>query len=322
MIITVPIDEECWQPLSYADILPNTYLISNYGKIKFIETDKLVNILQYNDKGYCLVSLRTTTHNKTYSVHRLVAFIYVPGYDASTGKIIVNHRDSLRYNNYYENLEWTTYWNNTIHGICDGNIKGTIMKNGEKLIYTPDFIESICEYIRDGVKAKDICELLKIDDHIIKPVKSLIKDIKQGRTHRDISSLYGIQYTKRNLFDIGKVHIICQLLSEGVSDNDIIIRMEVPDEEIPKYNKVIFNITHKYAFVNISNLYGIQKRERVLSTYSDELVRSVCELFVEGYSYNEIINKLNLESNNKIKSFLSDIHCRHSHNDISKDYVW
>lgn len=313
-----------WKKLEYKDILP-IYYISDYGDIYNMEKNRYVNHLQYKDNGYVYVSLKTTSSNKTFSLHVLVAYSFVPGYNPDTGKIVVNHKDSSRSYNYYKNLEWTTYWENTIHGIKNGFIEGTVLKNGDKLIYNKEFIESICEYLQSGYRSKDIITALCIDDiRAQKSVKSLIKDLKCHRTHKDITSSYNIQHVKRNLFPIDKVHDICKLMEQKLTDDEIIKNLKILNkDEIVRYRQVIFNIRHRYSFIKISSMYNIPDVEYQIDRQSIEIKRKICELLQDGYSINEITDKL--YSGDKPKSFKSlikDIRDRRSNTKISKDYKW
>ena len=49
---------------------------------------------------------------KGFSVHTLVARAFCDGYKKG---LIVNHIDGNKLNNYYKNLEWVTYKENSIH---------------------------------------------------------------------------------------------------------------------------------------------------------------------------------------------------------------
>jgi len=60
----------------------------------------------------CRVSLWKDGKEKTWLVHRLVAFAFIPEVE---GKIYINHIDGSRLNNSIDNLEWCTSEENINH---------------------------------------------------------------------------------------------------------------------------------------------------------------------------------------------------------------
>ena len=106
------------------------YKISNKGNV--ISEDRLVpdgrsekfrklkgNIVKFSKGSYYSVSLSKNKIKKKYLVHRLVAESFL---EKIENKNIVNHKDSNRYNNNIENLEWCTQKENYAHAKNKGNI--------------------------------------------------------------------------------------------------------------------------------------------------------------------------------------------------------
>lgn len=328
MYIVINDEKERWVDLEYPNVQP-IYEISNYGDIRFKETKEYVNKLVYSydrdeSDSYYVVSLRTIKHwNDTIGVHILVAWMYCKHpKDMDKVKYVPNHLDSNHFNNYYKNLEWITYWENSKHGILHGRIKGTTMSNGEKLIYTRGMVETILELLQDGYKPIEICKRLDVEEGVYPQVKALIKDLKRKRTHKDISANYNIKHEKRNLFSLDTVHEICKLLQKNYSDDEIISELNIPDEDKDMVLHKIYNIKHKIAFVKISDMYNIPKSDNVMSSYSDELVHNICKLLQEHRSTDDIIEILGLLDTNKIRSLIKDIRTRKSRCKISKNYYW
>ena len=96
----------------------NRYYINNVGEV--LDTDYrktgVAKILKYKVPKY--VYPRVTLYfegigYKSVSIHRLVAEAFVSNpnhYD------MVNHKDEIKTNNYYENLEWVTASQNVNYG--------------------------------------------------------------------------------------------------------------------------------------------------------------------------------------------------------------
>ena len=96
------------------------YDLSNYGVSKngnIINTKRNILLSKIKDEnGYEIVGLYCSKLNKNllFSVHRLVAYMYIINNDPINKKQI-NHIDKNRSNNYYKNLEWVTPQENIAH---------------------------------------------------------------------------------------------------------------------------------------------------------------------------------------------------------------
>lgn len=111
-------DEECKIIKGYR----GKYIITPSGKV-FNNYTGVVMKPRFI-RGYPHVGLRVfngeTSIQKLYKVHRLVAEYFIPNpnnYD------IVNHKDGNKANPNKDNLEWSTYSENTIHAVKTGLIK-------------------------------------------------------------------------------------------------------------------------------------------------------------------------------------------------------
>lgn len=96
------------------------YQVSSEGNVKSLrfrghDVESLMKISEHHT-GYLIVQLGKHP-SKTYLVHQLVARAFLP---TIKGKEIVNHIDGNKKNNNVNNLEWTTYKENTEHAIRTG----------------------------------------------------------------------------------------------------------------------------------------------------------------------------------------------------------
>lgn len=101
---------EVWKKVNYPG-LENKYDISNYGKIYSYFLKKIKKTRE-NCCGYEVFTYSLNGITKSLSVHRLVAFTFIPNIE---NKPIVNHKDHNRLNNNVDNLEWMTYSENSKH---------------------------------------------------------------------------------------------------------------------------------------------------------------------------------------------------------------
>lgn len=94
------------------------YEISNFGHVRNFVTFELLKP-QTHYKGHLTIFLCHKGIKKKYFVHRLVAILFIK---RVKGKLIVNHKDTDKQNNYYLNLEWCTISENTKHAFDHGLI--------------------------------------------------------------------------------------------------------------------------------------------------------------------------------------------------------
>lgn len=108
--------------------LYNDYQVSNLGRIKSYKNGNEVILKGYvANNGYLTVSL----NNKKYSVHRLVADVFI---HKIPEKNVVNHIDGNKLNNSVENLEWCTTGDNIRHAYKIGLMDNAIKKMKKKKI--------------------------------------------------------------------------------------------------------------------------------------------------------------------------------------------
>ncbi len=103
-------ENELWLPL---DRFNGRYLISNLGQIKSVQNNLMLKP-SFDKDGYRRISLRINNKSYFFRVGVLVARYFIPN---PNNLKIVNHIDSIKTNDYYYNLEWTSVRENTCHGI-------------------------------------------------------------------------------------------------------------------------------------------------------------------------------------------------------------
>lgn len=105
-----------WKPINL-EPFNKTHLISNYGDIKVIKTNRILK--QRLDKdGYYQVNLYCEGFEITKKVHRLVALTFLT--ESFDDGLVVNHIDGVKTNNFVYNLEWVTIQKNTQHAYDNG----------------------------------------------------------------------------------------------------------------------------------------------------------------------------------------------------------
>ena len=228
------------------------YLIYPNGKVFSKKTNKLLTP-QIDSHGYYQVSIS----GKTKSLHRLVAETYLPN---TLNKREVNHIDGDKGNNNVTNLEWSTSKENKKHAWELGlyNHKG---ENHYLSSIQEEDVHNICKLLQEGYRSVDICSLLNLD-------KSLVANIRSGRTWKDISSTYNIEVKRQERKSIDSVVKICNLMEQGLSNSSIYELYP----SIPEYD--IVRIRSGKIFKNISSNFNIpdSKYKRI----TKDLATKIC----------------------------------------------
>lgn len=129
--------QEIWKDIPYYE---DYYQISNHGNVKTKErTLENVNGKKslYKSKErkpslseYRMIALSKNGYVKMFKISRIVATVFVDGY--SEKNRVVNHVDGNKYNDFYKNLEWCSYSENTLHAY---NNKLAKRKNGDTGVF-------------------------------------------------------------------------------------------------------------------------------------------------------------------------------------------
>jgi hypothetical protein len=193
MIITINKEDELFKPIKYVGIQKNRYLISNYGEVIDLKTNKRKKLSPHKGNGYVVGKFKMENgKKKTLAIHRLVAFTFVDGYDDLEEKIIVNHKDSIKDHNYYENLEWVTTSENNFHkyehGKGDSKPPTYLGEEHPQNIYEITVIIQICQLIEKGLSNTNIMKTFGYaGQNDNKKFYSLIYDIRRKRTWTHVS---------------------------------------------------------------------------------------------------------------------------------------
>ena len=98
--------------------------------------------------GYKKVELSKNGVTKSYKVHRLVAYAFIPPVE---GKDVINHKDGNPQNNHVSNLEWCNQRENVIHAL----------ETGLRKVHTVTQ-EELSAMVESGLRQKDIVHLTHI----------------------------------------------------------------------------------------------------------------------------------------------------------------
>lgn len=126
--------QEIWKTVVIDGEIYENYEVSNLGKIRSLNYNRSGEVkelrLIVSEGGYLTVNLCKDGKYKMYTVHRLVAFAFIPN-DDSENKTDVNHIDEDKSNNTVENLEWCTKKQNINHGTRNERVAKAL---GKKII--------------------------------------------------------------------------------------------------------------------------------------------------------------------------------------------
>lgn len=276
-----------WMNLDVLNIL-QIYEINQYGEIRYKETE--IYITQYLNKttGYFCVNLRTRDdkYAKSFTVHRLVALMFVSGYSETNN--VVDHIDCDKTNNFYKNLEWVTMRENNARARKNGLINNTRGTGIGTNILPEELVSLICKLLvkYDGKVFKVMRTLSIMNIHI---GNHLIYQIKNKKTWSWISD----KYFSKDQFDLireNEVKKICEELikSNGkISEVLSILKNEIPDIDY----SIIKDIKHKKHWKEISDKYFDDTYFSKQTEILPEHVHMICKALIEYDGIGSIVYK-------------------------------
>lgn len=154
------------------------YQVSNLSRVKSFVAIKYKNA-NYNKehikkqsigkRGYYAISVRKNGKLKLLTVHRLIAFAFIPN---PKDKPYINHKDGNKLNNDISNLEWATSSENNLHAYKTG------------LKYVSEYQKNKTSLMNRGSNQHNS----KLKEHDISGIRRLNKTIKG----KEIAKIYNV----------------------------------------------------------------------------------------------------------------------------------
>lgn len=170
MILEVFIEK--WKTVKSA---PN-YEISNYGKVRRAKDNYHLKI-STDRYGYGKIQLIRVDGSSYYTtIHRLVAIAFL---DNPNGYTQVNHKDGIKLNNRYTNLEWCSAKYNVNHSYIHGlnNNRLPVVLEDLTVPYKKSFIsvKEMCRYL--NMKPSVVIPYIRFSHNIVFGLSELVKII-------------------------------------------------------------------------------------------------------------------------------------------------
>ena len=120
--------QEIWKSIEGYE---GKYEISSLGRVKSLSDNKgrkreLILKPKIGKQGYLYLNLWANSKGRAKKIHRLVAEAFLPNPE---GKETVNHKNCVKTDNRLENLEWTTWSENTKHASAHGRMRNQYGEN-------------------------------------------------------------------------------------------------------------------------------------------------------------------------------------------------
>lgn len=192
--------------IDFLGIKENMYSVNENGKVKNIVRNKyLSNSISGN--GYYTIGLQMKDNmRKTFHIHILVATAFIPNPNSLP---MVNHKDLIKFNCHYTNLEWCTQEYNNRHARENGafstilpirkgfwaNGSATYGENNGMSKWSEVQVRKICEALAKNYNYGDA--LLYAGLEITVNNRYNVSHIARGHRWKRISDDYDMPY-KRN----------------------------------------------------------------------------------------------------------------------------
>lgn len=224
---------EYWQPLTCYNIIPGRYNISTFGRVFDLHKNNFVSTYILNS-GYESIRLQTSTGNKNFLIHRLVAKTFILfKYIEQTQ---VNHKNGCKTDNHISNLEWSTPKENTNHALENGMF--ALAEDREHSIFTNEQVHIICSMIEQGSRYRDIIIYLRLnpDDG---SYYDAISCIKRRITYKSIGQNYNLDNTNyvSSKYTEQEIRQICEYIQMGYDYKQIANILGVNIEGRANYKK-------------------------------------------------------------------------------------
>lgn len=160
--------EEIWKDIIGFEGL---YQVSNFGNVKSllktrktgrkgtsvrVYPEKILKPSSCSNNGYKIVTLSLFGKQKYFTIHKLVCIHFL---ENKNNNKTINHKDGNKLNNHFENLEWCTNSENSLHAFKMGLQKGAFLfgsKNiaSKKVLKISD--KKVFDSIREAFEDSDL----------------------------------------------------------------------------------------------------------------------------------------------------------------------
>lgn len=246
------------------DIRPNTYYISNYGRVwSTVLNNVMVEAKDHN--GYSVIQLRLASgKSKLCKIHRLVAKAFIPINNPDLYQ--VNHINGIKTCNFVHNLEWVTAYEN-IHHAMDTGLRNCYGEKVHTSVLTNDIVIKISELLIQNKSYQDIINTLGLvsDEKTVRQISR----IRSKETWQNITTDYNFDnynpMCENQVFTFDEIHKICECLQyNGVTTSiqeimdyigrgDFFKSLSYKDKK--RYYSAITKLKNKSRYKDICNLY-------------------------------------------------------------------
>lgn len=234
-------DIEEWAWVTYPEVTPYTYKVSNHGRIVSYVTGSPVEMHPAIVKNYYIIKLKVTRTNHRhlmFRLHRLIAYQFVEGYQKD---LVVNHIDGDTLNNHYLNLEWCTISQNTKHSI----IMGTLIN--QYRVITEEEAKIVCLTLNKN-KGDATKTLTELKDQMPNLSRMTLYSIRMGLAFFSIG--------KKFLTDEGR-----QMCFKHADEEAIIEIAESLKFHKGVVSEVVKELKAKYPWINPGRVYMIKMKK-------------------------------------------------------------
>lgn len=160
-------EKEVWKDVPW---FRGFYQVSSLGRIKSFKRHKNGKILKgrKDSKGYLRITLFRKVIKKSFSIHYLVAWAFIPNPEK---KPHVNHLNGIKDDNRVLNLEWVTVSENNKHTFVLNPDKNKGSNNSQALL-TEKKVKAVKRLLEQGVAVNEISILAGVKPNTIYAIKN------------------------------------------------------------------------------------------------------------------------------------------------------
>ena len=212
-----PMDEEFKRISDYFPEIRDYYWISNYGHVYTANGNRYVPPQMY--QGYCIYGLRRKDEyiaqgkSPTYNIAGQILVCTCFNGPKPGPKYQVNHRDFVRHNNYYRNLEWVTPRENLDYSRAAGNYwNGNVYSSATR---TEEQVRQVCELMEKGILDPQTISQTVFGCDVTPALYGLYRDIRSGGWFK-VTVDYNIpEIDHRDFTNDEYIHAMCRYMVDN-----------------------------------------------------------------------------------------------------------
>ena len=239
-------------------------IVINECELIEIKSGQRINLSKHMFNGYPCVKIYDPElkRKQNFVLHRLVAMAWISNNDYFY-RPIVNHKDGNKQNFHYRNLEWVSYYENSLHAVNVG------LRNDNKPCRVFDIIDkSVKEFqsVRQACDYMGVRDDIKLHTLLSRTKHKLLNDRYQLKLNTDTTEWF---YEKHEIGSVAGRYTIIVEKQDGSKE-------EYPDVRTFKRNFKVWNVSNIDRLIEKARLLYPEWKFNYIDYYNAKPIQAYC----------------------------------------------